>query len=231
MKKLMTSALMLALLSGCGTHALVGTARIGANASAQSKAGVEKGIHAMFRAAFAAADKNEDKKLTLDEMPIALPVAPIPGTAPAAELDPAAIQQAQKDMLARLDFNRDGVVTYREFARPDDQAQAMIFYRTEVAKLFNSMDKNGDHVLTANEVAGAPLGPDGKPTFDMDFVDLNHNDKVTGSEFEDAFVRKFGQGADPVDPPAPAPAPVNPPAPAPDPAPAGDTPAPADQPS
>jgi hypothetical protein len=216
---------VLGLLSGCGTHTLVGAARVGAPVSAQSKAGVEKGIHAMFRAAFEAADKNEDKKLSLDEMPIALPQAPIPGAQPSLLLDMAAIQAAQKDMLARLDFNRDGVVTYREFARPDDQAQAMIFYRTEVAKLFGSLDKNGDHVLTANEVAGAPVGADGRAAFDMDYVDLNHNDKVTTSEFEDAFVRRFGQGPDPVDP-----APVPPaPAPAVDPAPVD--PAPADQPA
>ncbi|MDB5099626.1 MAG: hypothetical protein JWM80_4047 [Cyanobacteria bacterium RYN_339] len=221
MKKLIMSALTLSLLSGCGTHALVGTARTGTAVNAQSKAGVEKGIHAMFRAAFVAADKNEDKKLTLEEMPIALPQAALPGQAPALMLDPAAVQAAQKDMLARMDFNRDGVVTYREFARPDDQAQAMIFYRTEIAKLFAGLDKNGDHVLTANEVASAPVGADGKPAFDMDFVDLNHNDKVTTSEFEDAFIRKFGQGADPVEP-APAPGPV---------APVDPAPAPADQPT
>ena len=154
MKKLLTSALLAAFLSGCGAHGVVGTARVSSATAAQSKAGVEKGIHAMFRAAFVAADKNEDKKLTVDEMPVALPQAPIPGAPVPPSLDAAGLQQAQKDMLARLDFNRDGVVTYREFARPDDQAQAMIFYRTEIAKLFNTLDKNGDHALTEDEVAG-----------------------------------------------------------------------------
>jgi Ca2+-binding EF-hand superfamily protein len=219
MKKLLTSALLAAFLSGCGAHGVVGTARVSSTTAAQSKAGVEKGIHAMFRAAFVAADKNEDKKLTVDEMPVALPQAPIPGAPVPPSLDAAGLQQAQKDMLARLDFNRDGVVTYREFARPDDQAAAMIFYRTEIAKLFNTLDKNGDHALTENEVAGAPVGPDGKPLFDMDFVDLNHNDKVTGSEFEDAILRKYGQGPDPAEP-VPGPAPVAPVDPDPDPAPA-----------
>lgn len=221
MKKLLPAALLLTMLTGCGAnHLPTASSLAGGAIAAQSKAVVEKGIHAMFKAAFVAADKNGDGKLSPDEMPTALPAPPVPGMDGDAPLDPASADAARQALFADLDFNKDGVVTFREFSRPDGVQAAINFYRTEVAKVFTGLDKNGDHVLTANELQGT--------AFQMDDLDANMNDKVTLSEFENAFVKKLGGGPDPV----PAPGPVNPPAPAPAPsdapAPGGD-PAPAPQ--
>jgi Ca2+-binding EF-hand superfamily protein len=226
MKKLLPVALMLSLLSGCGANHLVnGTSARSGYVSAQSKAGVEKGIRGMFHAAFKAADADHDNKLSPQEIPANLPTAVGAGAAPTALVDPAAEDQARKELFAKLDLNKDGFVTYREFARPDAVQAAIVFYRSEVAKAFASLDKNGDHYLSANEVEGS--------AFKFADLDLNKNGKVTLSEFEDAFVRVLGGGPDPVEPVTPAPAPAgNAPAPAPAgntpaPAPAGDAPAPA----
>lgn len=204
MHKLVPALLSLALLTGCGANArLAGAGLAGGSLAAQSKAGVEKGIHAMFRAAFKAADRNGDKRLSLDEVPTALPVPPVPGYGVRIPVEPVELDEARKAMLAQLDLNKDGTVTYREFARPDAQQTAIIFYRAEMAKLFAALDKNGDHVLTPNEAEGQ---------YNFAELDLNKNNKVTSSEFEDSFVRTFGQGPDPVEP---APAPGEDPHPAP----------------
>lgn len=210
MKKLLPAALMLSLLTGCGANHLVSaSSATSAALAAQSKANVEKNIHAMFRAAFVTADANQDGRLSLAELPTNLPMPTVPGSdaQPTAAGDPDAARAA---MMNELDVNKDGAVTFREFSRQDAQQAAIVFFRSECARIFTGLDKNGDHALVAGELQGSPYA--------MDDLDLNQNGKITESEFEDGLVKKVGGGPDPV--PAPA---VDPNQPAP--APAADTPA------
>jgi hypothetical protein len=206
MKKLIPAFVALAMLTGCGTHGLAGATSVNAAAvEAQSKAAVEKAVHAMFRAAFKAADKNGDKKLTIEEMPGLLPTPAVPGVE-AAPSDDA------KAMFAKLDANKDGHIGFREFASKDNQATALGVFRAAVGKKFAELDKNGDRVLTEDELKGTE--------YDIAKIDAGKkNGKISISEFENGFAAAQSQGPDPVDPPAPPAvdpnAPPAPPAPAP----------------
>ena len=55
---------------------------------------------------------------------------------PPVALDPATVAQAKQALFASLDQNKDGVLTFREFARVDAEDAAMAFYRSEIAKVF-----------------------------------------------------------------------------------------------
>ena len=239
MKNLLPLALAAVMLTGCGAGGAIGgtQARAGAIA-AQSQAGVNKGVRAMFEAAFKAADTNEDEWLSLEEIAEAMPTVPGQGTRlpVGIPVDPSA---ARKELMARLDTNADGKVRYREFARPEFVKQATTIFRLVAGNLFVQMDVNADRSLVAPEVANAQFSYTAFRglKFDFEALDRNGNERVTLSEFEDAYAAMLVAGPDPVDPPAPggdtpAPAPVGPqPAPAdPQPAPAAPAPAPVDQP-
>jgi hypothetical protein len=190
MQKLIPAALALVMLSGCGAHGLAGATSVnGAALAAQSKAQAEKAIHAMFRASFKAADKNGDKKLTLDEMPGVLPTPVVAG------LEAPASDEA-KAMFAKLDLNKDGHVGYREFASKDNQANALAVFRGAVAKKFAELDKNKDHFLGADELKGTE--------FELAKIDAGKkpDGKLTISEFENGFAAAQSRGTDPFDPPA-----------------------------
>ena len=60
MKKLLPALALISLLTGCGAGRMVNATALSGSIAAQSKAGVAKGIHAMFKAAFVAADVNKD---------------------------------------------------------------------------------------------------------------------------------------------------------------------------
>jgi Ca2+-binding EF-hand superfamily protein len=203
MKKLLSAALAFAMLTGCGVQGLNSAASMTqSQLAAQSKGKAEAGIRAMFKAAFKAADKKKNGKLTVDEMPGAFPVAVLPGQpAPAVSAD-------AKALFAKLDTKKKGYVTYREFCGKENEATVLMMFRNEVGIEFATLDKNGDRVLTAEELVGTPYG--------AMTLDHNKNGKVTESEFENAFAATLAAGSEPVDPNAP-PAPPAPPAPAVDP--------------
>lgn len=209
MKKLLPAVLALVLLSGCGaSQSLTGARTLQpSQLGAKSKAGAEKGVRAIFKAAFVAADSNKNGYLSLDEMPLTPPGLGAPAEVPA---DAKAVQKA---MMEKLDLNKDNKVGYREFSRPDVLQPVLTIFRYEVGQTFAKLDRNGDRLLTANEFDGS--------AFTLEKMDLSKNGKVTLSEFEDAFALTVGGGADPVDPtpvtpgPAPAPGGDTPPAPAP----------------
>ena len=201
MKKLIPAVLALVMLSGCGAHGVVGaTNATAATVAAQSKAAAEKAIHAMFRASFKAADKNGDKKLTIDEMPGVLP-------APALNANAVIVSEDAKQMFKKLDANKDGHIGYREFASKENEASAIKGFRAAVSKIFTTLDKNGDHLLTEAELKDSEYA--------MAKNDLNKNGKITVSEFENAFAAAQSAGPDPVEPPAPVIDPNAPPAPVP----------------
>lgn len=196
MKKL-AAVLAFSLLTGCGSHGLTSaTSATAAALAAQSKAQAEKAVHAIFKASFKAADKNGDGKLTIDEMPGALPTMNVPGVSGAT---PKSDDDA-KALFAQLDVKKQGYVGYREFCAPANQAPVLALFRTEVAAAFAQLDKNGDHNLSNDELVGTPFG--------SLTVTPDKRGNVTVSVFENAFAATFSAGAeppaDPNTPPAPA---------------------------
>lgn len=200
MKKLIPAALALVVLSGCGVAAGPMAAKNRAGAmQAQSAAGVAKGVRAMYKAAFKAADKNANGYLILAEMP---PVVPTVGPAGPLPADPAA---AAKALFEQLDANKDKKVRWREWLSKATLETATGTFRAEATKAFSSLDKDTNHFLNAEELAAGPVT--------AEQADANKNGRVTLGEFEDALAAKLAAGPEPVDPPAP-----------PAPAPGGDTP-------
>ena len=186
------------ILAGCGRGPLVAASASQGAIAAQSKAAVTKGVHAVFQAGFALADANQDNRLTPDELPIVLPMAEAPRLVGA---DPAADAADRAALMKALDLNGDGQLTYREFARPETTNAAIATFRAEAARTFAKLDVNGDHALTEAELAPAGYAF-------MDF-DKNANGKLTGSEFEDGLIKKFGKQPEPApDGPASGSAPV-----------------------
>lgn len=198
MTKLLPLALTALILTGCGNGMnLTGAkARTGAT-SAQSIAGVNKGVRNYFEAAFKAADTDESNSLSLAEIPLAMPA--VPGQATQTGADPAA---QRLDLMKRLDLNADGKVTYREFARPEFVNQSITIFRLVAGQAFVKMDVNGDRTLIPAEL----VVTDGAQ-YDFDAYDKNSNGKLTLSEFEDGYAASLTATPEPVDP---APAPVTP---------------------
>lgn len=208
MQKLLTAAITLTILSGCGTMGAPNAIKRTGAMQAQSAAGVAKGVRAVFKAAFKATDKDGNAWLSLAEFAAAMPVAPTqPGAAPIA-LDPAAVQ-AKFDAF---DLNHDKKIRFGEYQTKDGVAEARTVVRYEAGKIFAQLDRNGDRVLVEAELVS--------PMITMASADKNKNGKLTASEFEDAFAALLAGGPDPVEPPAPAVDPV------PAPAPGADEPAP-----
>lgn len=207
MKTWLPALLAVSMLSGCGAALNPTTARkLTPNvAQAKSVSGVSQAINQMIKAAFVAADKDGNGSLSLQELPVGEPINPAD---PGAPIDP---NMARKDLMAKLDANKDGKVDLREFTRPEVVKPLVAQVRFQAGVAFSNLDRNGDRALMANELAGAP--------FTMEQLDLNKNGKVTISEFEDAITRiAAGPAPTPVAPPAPAPTPnepVDPPAPEP----------------
>jgi Ca2+-binding EF-hand superfamily protein len=212
MKKLLPLVLATTLLAGCGAPALTTARTVSGNVSAQSKAGVEKAVMGMYKNLFAKADADKNGYLTVAELPQMI-INTVDGSVTDGSPDD------REAAMAVLDVNKNGRVTFNEFASKAQRTQVVEQYRAVMGRLFAQLDTNGDRLLFEKEL--------GNGTLTMAMVDLNQNGKVTLSEFEDGVAQASGA--------APAPAPVDP-APAPvDPAPApvepGDEPAPADEPS
>jgi hypothetical protein len=209
MKKLFAALFVPVLLAGCGTSAGLYTPVSIHNTTmnARSAAGVSKGFKALFEATFNTLDKDQSGTLTLDELPPTLTIA----SKNLGGVD-------AKTTMNKLDLNMDGKVTLREFERGDLQTPMINTFRYEMGLQFAKADVNGDRELTADEVSAMP----NPPAFAD--LDLNSNNKVTLSEFEDAMIQIVANGGGTngptPNPPAPQPAPSDAPTDAP-PAPAG----------
>lgn len=207
----LVAAVLAGTLAGCGRSNLPMAAGLRSKLSqASSLTGARKGVQAMFKAAFSTMDVDKDAVITQQEFASA---------ARANVATMASVGLFATDFMA-LDGNKDGKVSYREFARTEVVNTALKAFRHQVGVAFATLDTNGDRQLTPDELLGS--------RFTLEMVDLNKNNKVTLSEFEDGFAATFGGGAEPpAQPGDPAPAPVsgggNAPAPAP--APGGGAPA------
>lgn len=180
-------------LAGCSRSALPLTAAgLRSQAvQANSLAGAKKGVAAMFKSAFSTMDLDKDGVVTNQEFA---------GAARANVATMASVGLMATDFMA-LDGNKDGKVSYREFARPEVVNTALKAFRHQVGVAFATLDLNGDRILTPEELIGS--------RFSLEMVDLNKNQKVTLSEFEDGFAATFGGGVEPpAQPGDPAPAPV-----------------------
>jgi hypothetical protein len=195
MMKLIPAALIAMFLVGCGssTHLASPTLKNGA-ASAQSQAGVNRGIRGQFTYLFESLDADSDTFLSKDEM--------WGGSFQAntgVPADPAAASQNKAANMGTLDTNRDGKVTAKEFQNPGIVKAAATLYRYEIGKTFATLDLNGDRMLTAEEMGT-------KLTITFEEADLNHNEKVTLSELEDAVAEYSALGGgrrEPATPPQP----------------------------
>lgn len=213
----LVAAVLAGTLAGCGRSNLPMAPGLRSNLGAQASSltGAKKGVSAMFKAAFSTMDGDKDGVITNQEFA---------GAARANVATMASVGLFATDFMA-LDGNKDGKVSFREFARTEVLNTAVKAFRHQVGVAFATLDTNGDRQLTPDELMGS--------RFTLEMVDLNKNNKVTLSEFEDGFAATFGGGAEPpAQPgdPAPAPAagggsaPVAPPAAPPAP-PAGENPA------
>jgi Ca2+-binding EF-hand superfamily protein len=118
---------------------------------------------AAMKKRFEALDTNRDGKLAADELP-----------------------PERKDSLLRADANKDGAVTFEEFAARPRQ---FLVRRIEVE--FKALDANGDGKLTKAEADAAR----GKPMLLL-MADANKDGVVTKEELAKAFTGRRGQVSD-----------------------------------
>jgi hypothetical protein len=202
MKKILPVALAAVLLAGCGSANSFSAPRVQTGGvSALSKAVAEKAVRGMFRQFFTQADADKSGFLSVEEMPAAVGT-----TEPGEPVDPMPFKKA---MFEKLDVNKNGRVTFNEFATKENVANITSQFRNQVGVTFARLDANGDRMLTAEEMESAPA------PLTLEGADKNKNGKVTLSELENAMsaVLAGGGGFGPAPAPAPpAEEPVTPPA-------------------
>jgi len=120
-------------------------------------------FEAAMKKRFDALDTNRDGKLAADELP-----------------------PERKDSILRADANKDGAVTFEEFAA---RSRQFLVRRVEVE--FKALDTDGDGKLTKAEVDAAR----GKPTLLL-IADANKDGVVTKEELAKAFTSRGGQVSD-----------------------------------
>lgn len=202
MKKLLALIAVPALLAGCGGRPamLMAPGLVASNGyQSASLYGAEKGIEGLFRYVFNQLDKDQNGYLTPEELPPSMDLIPNPNGGTPEQLD-------SQDMLAKLDLNHDGKVTFYEFSQPQFKEPVLETFRYLVGVEFAKADRDGNRILDANEVSNLP------EMLSMAKVDENHDGKVTLSEFENVMAQLAAEGqlfGNPVEPPAaPSPSPA-----------------------
>jgi len=189
-RRFVTAASVLVLLSGCGVPGGMIAPRQSAQATleAQSKtslAKLETGVRAYYKGVFQKLDLNQNAYLTKDE-------------SRSAHLSDAGFDQ--------VDANLDGKISFTEFVSKPLKPATMLVH-SQLLQGFIKADQDGDLELTASEMA--------EPLFvTFEEADLNKNGKLTFPELEEAVGKAFSSGKDfgannPPVPGAPA-APVEP---------------------
>lgn len=197
MKKILPVALAAVLLTGCGAANSISAPRVQTGGvSALSKAVAEKAVRGMFRQFFNQADADKSGFLSVEEMPAAVGT-----TEPGEPVDPTPFKKA---MFEKLDVNKNGRVTFNEFASKDNVANITSQFRNQVGVTFARLDADGDRMLVASEMESAPA------PLTLEGADKNKNGKVTLSELENAMAAVLAAGGG--FGPGPAPAPPAPPA-------------------